>query len=403
MRRASAVALVWLAAVRAEAATGACSADVSAAALLAAPLQPPCCDAVPGGEDELLASGCGRDCAAAVPAWMVCLAVRRGWWRLARALLPRLADGGERDHLRQFAQSVKDGAARVVSLHQLGGSDDAAIVTPAVQWAQSRTAVHVLIRFSPKKHGPVSVSTVTSPSLQINASHVAFTAHGAPLARKPLHFELNLPLAGRIAAERSSHAYGTGRLTLTLPKADDPDTWAELCVAAEPGERRGHVTSWWEMAQSLQQQQSAQQQQAEGEGGKGREGDDSNGAELKGGAKADKPKPKKESPSPREARRRERNRWRKQLSALSTYFSSARGLAVLLSSLAIGIAITGCAARMIIRLVQSFVTEATPGATGSHSWATHGGSLRAERGPAASAAAVAAKRRRQALEHLHDE
>ena len=31
MRRASAVALVWLAAVRAEAATGACSADVSAA------------------------------------------------------------------------------------------------------------------------------------------------------------------------------------------------------------------------------------------------------------------------------------------------------------------------------------------------------------------------------------
>ena len=95
------------------------------------------------------------------------------------------------------------------------------------------TAVHVLIRYSPKKHGPVSVSTVTSPSLQINASHVAFTAHGAPLARKPLHFELNLPLAGRIAAERSSHAYGTGRLTLTLPKADDSDTWTELCVAAD--------------------------------------------------------------------------------------------------------------------------------------------------------------------------
>ena len=400
MRRASAVALVWLTAVRAEAAgTGACSADESTAALLAAPLQPPCCDAVPGGEDELLASGCVRDCVAAVPAWMVCLAVRRGWWRLARALLPRLADGGERDHLRQFAQSVKDGAARVVSLQQLGGSDDAAIVTPAVQWTQSRTSVHILIRFSPKKHGPVSVSTVTSPILEINSSHVAFTAHGAPLARKPLQFELNLPLAGRIVAERSSHAYGTGRLTLTLPKADDDDTWKELCVPAQPGERRGHVTSWWEMAQSLQQQQAGE------EGGKGRKGDDSNGAaELKGDAKADgKPKLKKESPSPRETRRRERTRWRQQLSKLSTYFSSPRGLAVLLSSLAIGLAITGLAARVIIRFVQSFVTSESTTEAESHSWAKHGGSLRAERGPAASAAAVAAKRRRQAHERLHDE
>ena len=210
MRAASAVALsVWVAAVRAEA-PDACSASASATALLAAPLQPPCCESAPGGgEDELLASGCVRECASAVPAWMVCLAVRRGWWRLARALLPRLADGGERDQLRQFAQSIKDGAASVVSLQQLGGADDAALVVPAVQWAQSRTSVHVLVRFSPKKHGPVSVSTVSSPSVVINSSHVEFSAHGAPNARKPLRFELSLPLAERIVAESSSHAIGT--------------------------------------------------------------------------------------------------------------------------------------------------------------------------------------------------
>jgi hypothetical protein len=249
-----------LAVVAAAAATEeVCDPAATATRLRAAPLLPPCCEetdlaspeelAAPD-EQSLLDDGCLARCERPPRAEDVCLAVRKRWWRAARALLQKL-EVKERDRVRQFLMATKTGAGSVVQDLVMRDPDSVSRITPAVQWAQGRTTVRVLVRFSPKRHGPVSVPFVEEPELALNASTLVFSGSGFPHGRKPIRFELALPLSRPIDATASTHSFASaGRLTLVLAKGTN-GTWGALCAEAGAGERRGPVTSWWEMQESI--------------------------------------------------------------------------------------------------------------------------------------------------------
>ena len=59
------------------------------------------------------------------------------------------------------------------------------------------------MRYSPKKHGPVSVANIDGEDVQLNRTHLTFSA----LARgKPLRFALELELEGAILPDGSTCA-----------------------------------------------------------------------------------------------------------------------------------------------------------------------------------------------------
>lgn len=222
-----------------------CDLSATEASLLTTPVR--CGDGTFEDEHALLAcaledGGAGDDGTAA------CLALRRGWWQAAKALTPKASEPG-RVRIRQLAEHVKRGAAGV--FQQLTGStgrrsDELSVVVPAVQWAQNASVVALAIRFSPKRHGPVSCANVDDPVLNLNASHhLSFAA----LARgKLLRFALSLQLAHAVVPEESTWKLtGTaGRATVQLAKAF-PVAWTSLVADGE--ERRGHVSSWFEKQQ----------------------------------------------------------------------------------------------------------------------------------------------------------
>ena len=122
------------------------------------------------------------------------------------------------------------------------------VVVPAVQWAQTKSVVHVLVRFSPKKHGPVSVATVDEPDVALNATHLRFSATARPSVnsgKKPLRFELCIALDKPIDPAASTHSLASsGRLTLQLAKATTGG-WERLAPRSSaprsgaPSSRRG--------------------------------------------------------------------------------------------------------------------------------------------------------------------
>lgn len=216
--------------------------------------------------------------------------MRRRWWRATRTLTPSVGNTG-RIQIRQYAEALRDGARDVISLTQQHDNAERSLIVPACQWAQNDTAVvsdsahafstddvsraahahtafrthvtmlpsaaalaqAVAVRYSPKKHGPVSVANVDDTDVQLNATHLLFSALAKRSANshRPLRFELNLELEGPIDPELSTWSAGTaGRLTLTLAKANSSlHHWARLAKPPTDGVRRGHISTWFEMAE----------------------------------------------------------------------------------------------------------------------------------------------------------
>jgi hypothetical protein len=183
----------------------------------------------------------------------VCACMRRRWWRAARLLLPRVSTSSSVGEVRRFASHARDGASETVTMLLRGSStgirhDAVTSVVPAVQWAQAHGAVHVLVRFTTKKHGPVAVANVDDAKVELAANMVSFSARGRG---KPLVFELRLPLEQRILPAVSSWSFeGRGQLTLHLVKEVNA-SWSQLCARAAEGERRGAVTTWHEMLDTI--------------------------------------------------------------------------------------------------------------------------------------------------------
>ena len=184
---------------------------------------------------------------------VVCACMRRRWWRAARLLLPRVSTSSSVGEVRRFASHARDGASEAVTMLLRGSStgirhDAVTSVVPAVQWAQAHGAVHVLVRFTTKKHGPVAVANVDDPKVDLTADMLSFSARGRG---KPLVFELRLPLEQRILPAASSWSFeGRGQLTLHLVKEVNA-SWSQLSPRAEEGERRGAVTTWHEMLDTV--------------------------------------------------------------------------------------------------------------------------------------------------------
>lgn len=233
----------------------ACSTASSLSTFVSDPVQPPGCATPFADEDALLSANCIAAGDALAPA--TCAAIRKQWWRAAKAMAALLSDA-DRNQARRFAMAYKDGAASVAQLALAGGAESVSVVVPAVQWAQTKSVVHVLVRFSPKKHGPVSVATVDEPDVALNATHLRFSATARPSVnsgKKPLRFELCIALDKPIDPAASTHSLASsGRLTLQLAKATTGG-WERLApkvVGAE--ERRSFITSWFEMQETLDRQ-----------------------------------------------------------------------------------------------------------------------------------------------------
>ena len=217
-------------------------------------------------EDALLEHSCAAGDATAAEEMhqIVCACMRRRWWRAARLLLPRVAASASMK-VRQFAQHQRDGASEAVTMLLRGSSagirhDAVTSAVPAVQWAQSRSTVHLLVRFTTKRHGPVAVANVDDEKVELSPQMVSFDARGRG---KPLIFELRLPLEHKVLPEASSWSFeGRGQLTLALAKEENA-TWKQLCPAAVEGERRGSVSTWFEMQESIDKEEKKEKKQAE--------------------------------------------------------------------------------------------------------------------------------------------
>jgi len=175
-------------------------------------------------------------------------------------------------------------------------------VVPAVQWAQAHGAVHVLVRFTTKKHGPVAVANVDDAKVELAANMVSFSARGRG---KPLVFELRLPLEQRILPAVSSWSFeGRGQLTLHLVKEVNA-SWSQLCARAAEGERRGAVTTWHEMLDTITAEAKknppprgdAAAGKGKGDAGKEPVKDEAAAAAPKESASKPQPKARAESPS----------------------------------------------------------------------------------------------------------
>ena len=189
----------------------------------------------------------------------VCACMRRRWWRAAQQLLPRVPLG-KQTVVRQFAQALRDGAGSVVTDLLRGSStgiqhDRVSSVVPAVQWAQSAAAIHVLVRFTVKKHGPVAVANVDDAKVELEARRVRFTAKGRG---KPLVFELELPLEQNIVPDESSYSFeGRGQLTMTLRKEEQGKGWAQLAPPDDGVTRRGALSPWYEMQEKFDRDETS--------------------------------------------------------------------------------------------------------------------------------------------------
>ena len=199
----------------------------------------------------------------------VCAALRRGWQSAARALMRTATDAG-RTRIRHFAEFRRRETTSVVQLLQSSVHRADATIVPAVQWAQNGSTVAVMVRFSPKKHGPVSVSVVDKPEVSLTASHLSFTGEGNSVnGGKRLRFALELPFTHDIVPEASTfNPSGTGgRVTLQLAKAKTGEHWATLAraITASDGSdghkprRVGPISSWFEMQMQFEEEARARE------------------------------------------------------------------------------------------------------------------------------------------------
>ena len=204
----------------------------------------------------------------------VCAALRRGWQSAARALMRTATDAG-RTRIRHFAEFRRRETTSVVQLLQSSVHRADATIVPAVQWAQNGSTVAVMVRFSPKKHGPVSVSVVDKPEVSLTASHLSFTGEGNSVnGGKRLRFALELPFTHDIVPEASTfNPSGTGgRVTLQLAKAKTGEHWATLAraITASDGSdghqprRVGPISSWFEMQMQFEEEARAREVTAKG-------------------------------------------------------------------------------------------------------------------------------------------
>lgn len=241
----SVLLLLFLAAVR-DATANPCSTADPTADMMAQPIRLPSCGSF-DDEPTLLAALCAT--AEEHDGGPVCMAMRRGWSDAVRLLVPRTSASGA-TKVRHFAEHRRKEATAVVQLLQGAAHTKAAVVVPAVQWAQNSSLVAIAVRFSPKKHGPVSVASVEQPKVLITEKHLSFSAAGLSVnGGKHLRFELELPLAHAIDAEAStwSAAPGGGRLTVQLAKGTVGERWRTLATppaADGSGARRGHISTW---------------------------------------------------------------------------------------------------------------------------------------------------------------
>ena len=194
--------------------------------------------------------------AAAVSEEDVLLALDRGWFDAAKALLRLMRARGDAvatlAEVRARATKMRDQATEVINLMRVGANAEATAVNCAFQWAQRPEFVYLNVKFSSRIDGPVTVLNVDDERVDLANNSLVFEAIGR---QKPKTFKLNLTFFGAILPEQSSWSFASvGRMSFTIAKAVN-ETWPRLLDAkAKPK----NMYAWYERQTVLDAEVKAQ-------------------------------------------------------------------------------------------------------------------------------------------------
>ena len=212
----------------------------SASAIADAPAQPEALATIEAASPEQAAKLGEAD---------VLLALERGWFDAAKALLRLLRARGEAvaslADVRAKATKIRDEATEVINLMRVGANAEATDVNCAFQWAQRPEFIYLNVKFSSRIDGPVTVLNVDNERVNLGNNSLVFEAVGR---QKPKTFKLNLTFFGAILPEQSSWSFASvGRMSFTIAKAVN-ETWPRLLeTKAKPKNMYG----WYERQTAL--------------------------------------------------------------------------------------------------------------------------------------------------------
>lgn len=166
---------------------------------------------------------------AAVSEADVLLALERGWFDAAKALLRLMRARGDAvatlAEVRARATKMRDQATEVINLMRVGANAEATDVNCAFQWAQRPEFIYLNVKFSSRIDGPVTVLNVDNERVTFENNTLLFEAIGR---QKPKTFRLNLTFHGAVLPEKSSWSFASvGRMSFTIAKAVN-QTWPRL-------------------------------------------------------------------------------------------------------------------------------------------------------------------------------
>lgn len=119
-------------------------------------------------------------------------------------------------------------------------------LTPVVKWGQSYTHALVSVTLG-KKHDVRICSEVWGSQVEFQPNSLSLSALGI-LERKPVEYNLELPLAYEIVPEESSFQLeNETSLVLKLKKKEEKQIWKNL-TPVEFDEKRVDLKIWWELA-----------------------------------------------------------------------------------------------------------------------------------------------------------
>lgn len=186
---------------------------------------------------------------AAVTEADVLLALERGWFDAAKALLRLLRARGDAvatlADVRARATKMRDEATEVINLMRVGANAEATAVNCAFQWAQRPDFIYLNVKFSARIDGPVTVLNVDNEHVEMGNNTLLFEGIGR---QKPKTFKLNLTFHDAILPEQSTWSFASvGRISFTIAKAKS-ETWPRLL---EGKVKPKNMYTWYERQTAL--------------------------------------------------------------------------------------------------------------------------------------------------------
>jgi len=173
-------------------------------------------------------------------------AVKKGWWEVAREVIVLGKQSGmefesevDMEHriLKQKIDRLKTTAKQSLA--------NGNYITPAFQWAQSKDALFLEVKFAHKMDAPSYAHTkIDDVAFAIDTMNL--TASG-----KDKSFKLNLRFHKDILPENCTwSASSAGRVTVTVPKKNGNVSWSRPLKGKQPQ----NMLVWWAMKEKFEKE-----------------------------------------------------------------------------------------------------------------------------------------------------